>query len=597
MKVINGWSASFILFGLALLLTAFVFPVGLYPFQDELRDFLAFGSITALISLVLCKRKVDISIPYVLFFFPLFILLLFFSKAFSAPTVEFSYNWFYLAFLFASLVAVITASLVRTFGLKSVIQNFAYFLVILFFFSAFIGLLRYYGVLSFFIPLITEDGGQLMGPMGQPNLMAMVCAIGLAAVVYFYRLGRLSSKVGFSLFLSIFFVGALTASRSWYIAAMISLAPLLLDLINNHRRKGLSSEWFKLSRSKLPETYVLLIFIIVSFGAPKFDALISESLIKIGFLERETLDVIYQRKAAAGSSGRLSEWLKIVHSYDKVTGNGAGYGAGRYGVFSNEVTLEENLKGNGHFWSNSHNILITFLIEFGFLGLLLVTLFLFYLVFRVLKAPKTFENSFVNSVVFIFIFHSMVEFSLWYLPFLAVFIASATIIDEKKDIEVLGIGGRRTVSAVLLLFLLPFGLYVGKDIYTVIKVMYTDAPDLADQRALVDVSHSSIVGHGAHTVKILRFSPPLENIEYELRTMEKLVEWRPTPIYKMRHAVLLGAAGREEEACNTIFETISLYPFTLSELVKELDYLDSVGALDMSIYYPCISSSMVKWSE
>ncbi|NMT65212.1 PglL family O-oligosaccharyltransferase [Marinobacter orientalis] len=593
----NRTIASFIFVCLSFLVLAFVFPVGLYPFQDESRDFFAFIAAVALVFFVLYNRSIKMAFPFFLVFLPLFAGALILTDLASAPGVDLSFNWYSLVFLFCTMIAIAIASLARTYGPQFIAHNLALFLIAVFLLSAFFGLLRFYGVLGTFIPLITEDGSRLMGPMGQPNLMAILSALSLSAMVYLFRADRLGVKTAYAGAVLIFYVGALTASRSWYIAAFIALVPLILDTIRGLLPKSTKPATYGEDSRKVSAIAILVLFLIVSYGAPKLDAVIASSMIESGFLERVTAEEIYQRKSIAGSTGRLAEWSKVVLNLDKMDNILVGYGPGQYGTFSNQISVEESLRGNTKVWNHSHNIFINFFVEWGVVGFVLIVSFFGYVAFRALRTEKTAPNIFLISVISIFVFHSLVEFSLWYLPFLAIFIAALTLLDARKGIDAMSGSSRKIVSGILILVFLPLGFYVGKDIYTVIKVMYKDQPIFDDQLALRDASRSSLVGHGAYSVRILRFSPPASGIKYELEAIEQMVNWRPEPLYRLRHAVLLAAAGRTVESCEAIEQTIMLYPDTVTTLQEELAYLDAKGLVDASQYFQCVGHGVEHWVE
>ena len=297
----------------------------------------------------------------------------------------------------------------------------------------------------------------------------------------------------------------------------------------------------------------------------------------------------------SGTSGRFSEWKKVLEADFSSSKPWLGYGAGRYGVFSNEVALNQHLQGNGAIWNNAHNIFINFFIEFGVLGLFFILACNLYIAKVVLRSKKSETNIFLISIIGILILHSLVEFSLWSIPFLSIFIAAVSLLDNSHSFKFSGYKIKRIIVSFLLIVFLPLGIYVGRDAITVIDVMYKQHPDSADRFSLQDVSRSSIIGDKATSVLVLKFQPPTSGLTRALAQMEKLSDWRPEPLFLLRKSTLLAATGHRDEACLSIEHAIKVYPITLVPIQKELSfYAEQIGT-DSQVYYECIFRGVGNW--
>lgn len=586
-----GTSALFLIF------CAFVFPVGLYPYQDMFRDVLVFASGVLLLSYVLWSRRFVLSFPLFVIFIPAFILGLVLNYQLTPATIDISHNLHLLSFLLCGFVAICVASYAESFSKERVIRWLAFFVLAVFVVSAFFGLIRFYGVLGHFVSLVTEDGNRLMGPMGQPNLMAIAAALGLCSILYLRSEGRFrSSWVIVPLLVLTFYVGSLTGSRSWYIAAIIALWPLIVEIKGSLTEKRFSDARYVAKERVSPSTVVLL-FLAVSFLAPKVDGLIASPLSEAGFIERVSASEMYENKKFLGSSGRLNEWRKVVSGLPETSSLWFGYGAGRYGTYSNEVALNEDRTNTGKIWNNAHNIILNFLVEWGVFGLLILLTFAAYVLWRVKVSERSPSNVYLVTTIFIFIFHNLVEFSLWYMPFLAVCVAAFTLLDKRCSFSFSSQWIRRVIAGATLVVFLPLGAYVVNDMAVVTRIMYKENPDFMDQVALRDASRSSIVGDGALSVLILRFSPPAFGVGSELAMVESFADWRPEPLFVLRRATLLAASGETQASCEVIKRAIRLYPDTVNTIQEELGYLSRKTDVKLDEYLPCIAEGISYWVD
>lgn len=576
---------------LFLWLLAFIFPVGLYPFQDFLRDYLTIFGAILLFAIVFWNRKSEISYSSLLIFFPVGFLGLLASYMATAPSVSISYNLYLITLLTCACISLSVNGLQSTIGRNFVIKRLACFLLLAAVLSGVIGLLRYYGVLRHLLPVITSDGDRFLGPLGQPNLTAILMAISLNALI-FLRFQRYISRnsVFYSLLTFLIYCGTLTASRSWYISVFLVL--LLWWLFSLRVRANKKPVDGSFGKSLL---IAIALFLIAIWVVPAADEIISKPMIDSGYVNRISAETLYQNRPGLSSSGRIAEWRKILNVNYQSQEFWFGYGAGRYGAFSNHISLKQGLQGNGQIWNNAHNIFIEFFIEFGVLGLMFILALFLYISIAALRIGKSGANLFLLSVVSVLIFHSLVEFSLWSLPFLAIFVAVVSLLGKSRSFTFSGVGVKRSFVAFLMIVFIPFGLYVGQDALTVVGVMYNKSPGLNDRFALQDAGRSSILGDKAISVMVLKFLPPLTGIRSELAQVSMLADWRQEPLFMLRKSSLLAAAGEREKACVSIEHTIKLYPDTVVPIQNELNYLrDDIGE-DFQTYYQCIFNGVDSW--
>ncbi len=575
-------------------LLALVFPVGLYPYQDMFRDFLTYVSVILVFLHVVWSKRIRFFYPNFIVFFPAFIGVLVLNYYFSESTVDYSFNWYFLAFFLCLLVAISSASYAASFSREAVSKRLAEFLITAFLFSACFGLMRYYGVLGYIFPVVTQDGDRLIGPMGQPNLLAILTALSLSALIFLKRKEVVTAGwIFYPVIFLMFYIGSLTGSRAWYFCALIALTPIMVDCF-----RFLKKDWRQNSSSSARSgSTTILAFLVISWAAPHIDTAIAGPLIESGFVDRVSSLEMYEKRAVAGSSGRLDEWQKILNNYSGMEFPWLGYGPGKYGVFSNKYALDQMALTSGRIWNHAHNIFINFFVELGLVGFLVFVFFALYLSFVIYKSGFGARNEFLVSIIIILAAHNLVEFSLWYMPFLALFIFAFALMDRSREFQFSERWIMRFVGVLILSVFLPLGAYVAKDMVEVTKVMYKDQPDFMDQRVLRDAARSSIVGNGALSVLILRFAPPAYAVSNELKMVDTVARWRPEPLFVLRRATLLAASGETERACKAIKNVIELYPDTANAIQDELLYLSGKTDLEVATYLPCIAAGVGRWVE
>ncbi|MBI48015.1 MAG: hypothetical protein CMG91_11360 [Marinobacter sp.] len=585
----------FIFFVIASL--SFLFPVGLYPFQDLTRDFLAGVSIVALLMVAIFKNDKVAYVPKIsLLLIPLVAIFIVYFLSNDGP--QYSYYLYSISFVLAFFVLVSGAGLANYYGREKLILGFSYSVLTISVLAVLVGLARYYGILKFLIPWISVDGNRLIGPFGQPNLMGLLILSGISSLWYLvYLKEKVSFRLSIFLFLILFYAASLTASRAFLINFFL-LTCLCCFYVFRLR-------YFVVKSNDSVVTPPLRsIFILVALGVfsisivPRIDAIISAPLIESGFVNRIDPDITADRMKSLSSSGRLDEWGKVfsgVYPDSVVFGNGLG----RYGDFSNRAELESGPQGNGSIWNHAHNIFIMFYVEWGVVGIFAVLIPLAYVLNLIYRSKIGFYNLnefFPISVLVFFLFHSLVEFSLWYLPFLGIFLFSIASIDKCYEFVWSSRTVPRTILFLILLIMSPLALYIANDAVKTIKIMYKDSVDLDELWALDDLSRNRIIGYGPMLVMAARF-PALEaGGDRALKRFEELSEWRPYPLFRVRVSVLSTVFKSYEESCKYIEETVTLYPDSVAAIqngIIELYSLEDQG--ELTDFSDCILRGVSNW--
>lgn len=575
---------------------SFLFPVGLYPFQDLTRDFLAAVSLVFLLVVALFKNDSSVCLPRLTF--SLIPLVLLFSVYFlTNDGLGYSYYLYALTFLISFFVLIAVSSLLSFYGREKLINAFAFFILVISMLATFLGLSRYYGVMKLFVPWVSVDGNRLIGPFGQPNLMGLLIICGISSLWYLVFIReKISVKFSIVLFLILFYAASLTASRAWLVNFF--LFSCLCCFYACMSKFFLSEE--KKNVIKKPS---ISVFIIVVFGifstiiVPRIDSIISDPLIESGFVNRIDPEITSDRMKSASSSGRLSEWGKVLSGVapDSVV---FGNGLGRYGEFSNRAELELELQGTGSVWNHAHNIFIMLYIEWGILGVFAILIPFAYIakiIYRSACCATDFHEFLPVSIIVFFIFHSLVEFSLWYLPFLGIFLFSLASIDEHYKFFWSSRNIPKVISLLILVFVTPVAVYNANDAVKTIKIMYSDRVGLGELWALDDLSRNRIIGYGPMLVMAARFPPIRAGGDRDLKRFEELAAWRPYPLFRVRVSALSTIYRPYEESCRYIEETVALYPDSVSAIQNGIRELEDGG--ELADFSDCILSGVAHWVE
>ncbi len=575
---------------------SFLFPVGLYPFQDLTRDFLAGISIVVLLVIATLKNDKAAYVPRItLWLIP--IALIFIVYFLNNDGLQYSYYLYAISFVIAFFALISGSGLADYYGREKLILGLSYFVLTISLLAVFVGLVRYYGIIKHLVPWISFDGNRLIGPFGQPNLMGLLIVSGISSLWYLVFLKeKISLKFSIFLFLILFYAASLTASRSWLVNYFLLTCVCCFYVFR-------SRYFFARGDDHIRKPPLRSILILVTLGVfsilivPRIDAIVSAPLIESGFVNRVDPGITADRMKSASSSGRLDEWRKVlsgVYPESVFFGNGIG----RYGEFSNRAELELGLQGNGSVWNHAHNIFIMFYVEWGVVGLFAVLIPFAYALRLIYRSTVKFFNIsefFPVSVLVFFLFHSLVEFSLWYLPFLGIFLLAVASIDKYYEFVW---SSRRVPRAVLFLILLtvgPLAVYIANDGIKTIKIMYRESVDLDELWALDDLGRNRIIGYGPMLVMASRFPPIKAGGERALMRFEELSEWRPYPLFRVRVSALSTVFKSYEESCRYIEETVTLYPDSVNAIQSGIRELDLEKGQDSTVFSDCILRGVSHW--
>lgn len=574
-----------------------VLPLNFYPEVDFFKQFSGLFLSIAMLVFAVCVSDTKIRVSRACF---LWLLIgsawlasyLFSSAPIKQPSHAYAVFW---ACGMAILVAVPTVS--ARYGREAVIRATCQILWITGLLTAAIGLVRYYGLLKLILPWVSVDGNRLIGPLGQPNLTGVVLALAAAAFLYlgsdkeFYR-----SRTSWLMLAILCYAGVLTGSRAWLVMmALVVLSPFMTWLLDRMNPRGFRSTILGAKRSAgLAALFLALIVI-----APITDKALSQPLIDSGFLHRESADEMLSSRMKAEDAARTTEWWKVINNVSAIDNLLTGIGPGYYASFSTEAERRPAAASKTEsLWTHPHNLFLLAIVEWGLIGLIVILCVGLYLFWLFLKPLHPTEKALFLSVIGSLIFHNLVEYSLWYYPFLAIFLTFFALFDRDLEIKFSSLWLPRSLAVAVTVVTLLLSVYVVKDYLTLSRLAYKENLNTDDQYALQDVGRSSLIGDGALKLAIYRLSPPLAGLEHQLSLVNRFIEWRPDQLFLIRAVSLTAALGDKEGACEQLTFLVRRFPAAVSPVQSELRYFEANGFDIASEYYAaCILEGVSFWTR
>ncbi len=368
-----------------------------------------------------------------------------------------------LEFFCCILLAISINTIKESFGLKWMVTNLSYVLILGTILQTLIGLIQYTGMSHHFGDLIFYDSSHpttnIFGHFGQRNHYAHYITWGVFASIYLYCIDKIRARTFYLLLFWICFSLTIAASRSVFI--YFGLALIFSGLFFAIKRDSTSKKLF----------LVILIANISLFAFEYFYPLIHQMLSS----HNNFSSGLGRIDSESGTGRRGIEWQKawlVFKGYPIL-----GYGWNEYAKQSVILhPLFPDAALNSGLFTNCHNLILQLLAETGLVGTLTIIIGIFYSIYRLLKFSFTLESTILLCLMGTTLAHSMNEYPLWYMYFLAGLVTFLAMdkpiitISAKKIILV------STVPLIACIYLMIRGSIIFDTL-----VNYYDAPD--DQTA------------------------------------------------------------------------------------------------------------------
>tara|TARA_B100000749_G_scaffold259657_1_gene230576 strand:- start:947 stop:2713 length:1767 start_codon:yes stop_codon:yes gene_type:complete len=578
---------------LLVLVVPFFIPAHFYPIPTYPEELIVAVLVTAIGTVAVITSKHQIRVNTLLIWWFVMGMIWLISWFFNQKNVvsgAFFYQLFWVLGVFALMGA---AGLNETLGKAKLIQVSARTLVFAGFLYAAMGLFGYYGGLKFVVPWLSSDQSRLVGIMAHPNLSGLYLAISLAAFGFFIyiRKHRLFEFRSLVFVLVVCLAGVLTGSRAFFV---IVFAQLLLTSVwvLGPRRGERSSEAFIPAALKY-QLLVAVVSVALFFAYPPIDSFISEKLTEGGVLNRQSSSEMLAERYNRTEQPRLGEWRKIIEGTEVIDNVWVGVGPGAYSEFSVAADdVIENPFRNGKTWRNAHNIFLMAFVEWGIIGSAFIAAFFIFLIICFFKAERNSGNYFVWLALGAILTHNLVEFSLWHLQFLVLFLVLLSTQTKNVSLKLTSPSLRWVVVIPVALLTVWMSTTSTRDFFKMVDLFAKADVGEEDVRTLDLIAQNSLWRPYARMVMYYRLNPYATGIENQLKEATAIADWSPGNLVLMRQASLTAALGKEELACERIARATELYPAIIPTLEEELIYLDSQGApFDLGKMMSCFSDA------
>jgi O-antigen ligase len=430
-----------------------------------LAEFTAAVLIISLFMLV-CITTQRINIPIIILPLIMFALLIFVQPYFILiKFVGLNYIVCWEMFLLG-ILAISISNIVNQFGVRYLLQIICSGLLIGVILQSLVGLMQYSGLYVHFTKWILYDAHHpttnIFGQFGQRNHYGEYLTWGVFALIYLYYRQFICRKFFYILWVWLLFSLTIAATRS---VLIYFAGAIIITFIFYYTHED------KLANRKLLYLVVLtgIGLLAVEFIYPLFAKIFIHHLQVSSGLNRVASDI---DNGMLFNSRRFIEWYKalLVFSHHPI------FGIGWNNYAAQSVALQHlftKVPPNSGLFTNSHNLILQLLAETGIIGCGVIVIGIIYVIMNIAK-NNNIEGVIILCMIFTTLAHSMVEYPLWYLYFLAIFIIFLSMNTSMPNIKI-----SRTyvlfvtiIPIMLILYLLISGVSIYRNL-----VNMSDRPD------------------------------------------------------------------------------------------------------------------------
>lgn len=282
--------------------------------------------------------------------------------------------------------------------------------------------------------------------------------------------------------------------------------------------------------------------------------------------------------AAGFGARRRIEWLKAWQIVQAYPWFGVGFGGFAYqSVWLEAFAGYDKIPENSLF-THSHNLIAQLLAETGVPATLLAAVVCIVCLLPYWKkAQANAENAFLTLLAAAILGHSMFEYPLWYLPFLAMF-CIILVLSPLPGIEVPVRQALRKFGAALLLLGGIAYLVTGMQTFWVLQTSVQPGRSQQENyqrvETLLGVSSNPFWSYEAEIALSNYLQPSKKDLAVKRRHYEQLVAYRPYPLLLCNLAMLRHWSGDVQGAQDLIVMALATYPANAALVLSRLQYAD-----------------------
>lgn len=458
-----------------------------------------------------------------------------------------------------------------------------------------LGLAKYYGFLAYFAPyLLPFRDSRLGGTLSYPTIAGFSLWLSLIALVYLYARSKISNitMTGIALLFGLTIVATQNRSSILYCGAMIVVS--LIVWIRAKRLEKSSSGNGSLAvmvRGALI-AMVTLIIAVPMFGV--VDRALSKQLNQLGYIHRSS---IVDKRNWESVGIRSSEFRKAIYLAKRSPVFGVGVGNYPYQSFRLDSVLPNSLR-EGTVNTHTHNLFSMILAEEGGVGLAVVVLSLVILGYWWWSIPSSVEAFYLGSTLSIFFIFSNLEFPLWYLNFLTIFIVFCGLVAPIRVAKIDHRWLRPLMAAGILVVGGLVGANIAKGYAFISRVFIYRVADEHTQQTLASLIPDTFLGpYAGYAVEMIT-DPEIRNAKGQLRLANMVVHVWPMPNALLSKVILQEFLGKHDEACRLAEKAANSYPIIMlqyDKLMTEYAARPELAAGDPKSLQSCFKRGKESW--
>lgn len=456
------------------------------------------------------------------------------------------------------------------------------------------GLARYYGMLAWITPYLAHlNTSRLAGFFNYPTLTGFSLWLSLLALGYlFWR--RYLGWVWFGLGALAIAIGIIaTGNRSsllyWFCLVVVCAIVAWRQFRQGDRESA-----------KRMTAGALVITVAAGLAIPLFaemDRTLGPYMEAHGYIHRTTqMDNLYSRKKGDFWGIRGSEFRKAIVMAKQSPVFGIGPGNYAYHSF----LLDSKVKGavrEGTINTHSHNIFSMLLAENGLFGLLVFIVSSVLLIRWWWWLGPTPEAVFTGGILLDFFAFSNLEYPLWYLNFLVIFMLFCGIVSPGRR-ERLHSGYIKPLTAVVVLVaggLLAWDGFIGFAAISGVPQNRIASADTA--RKLEHWFSSNLWAADAGVVFEQVTIPAKMDIPDQLSLADQVIEHFPSPPALLHKVMLLDFSGKHDQACAWAERAANSYPVIVESYHRIMYWYERSGQAtpSMRALDPCFKKGKASW--
>jgi O-antigen ligase len=450
--------------------------------------------------------------------------------------------------------AIAINSYKEKYSLAYLVQIFCYILLIGSILQTLIGFIQYSGNYSHFGDLIFYDSDHpttnIFGHFGQRNHYAHYLTWGTFALIYLYVQRKLPANIFYTLIIWLSFSITIAASRS---VLIYFPAAVIICLVYYFLKRDYYSK-------RLLFTIVISTFIL--FAMEYLYPLVHHL-----FTSHNNISSGLERISADSGTGRRGvEWEKawLVFKSHPIFGFG-------WNEYAKESVLLHHLfpkaPPNSGLFTNCHNLILQLMAETGVIGTIIVVFGVVIGIYRTIKADSSVNTIILLCMLSTTLIHSMNEYPLWYMYFLAGFIMFLSMDKPICTINTNILSGISATPLLLIIYLMIRGSFIFDKM-----VDYYDTPD--DQKTFISnanylqnlVDHNILWSYFAiysldNYINVdTAYTNALFSTAIQLQYTSKFDQFHPYPDTLIKEAMLQWNMGNKEKAKQLVETAVVAFP-------------------------------------